>query len=330
MLGFYRLILSVGVLASHTHGYDFKAYPNAGFVAVVVFFFLSGYLMPASFHANYNYAKFIDRSKSYLINRFLRIYPVYWVCLLFSIFIIFLRGLENEYDFSALNFLQNFFLLGLNQDILWRSDIKYIGPAWTLDVELQYYLLLPLFVFLSDRYRCLFVIAAFCWLIASLFFLSIPLGFPSIDRSILVWGGIFLLGYCAYIYRAILSSFSSGLYYLSFVIFTFTSVFIAFNNPRLGEWVIAFVMIILTIWLLIFNGGVSGYLDKIAGDLAYPLFIIHMPVILLLDIHPGQLNFWANLLINTAASLFFALLVHLIFNRKLNKIRARRKTVVNG
>lgn len=40
MLGYFRLLLALGVVASHTVGYYFQRYPDTGIVAVVTFFFV--------------------------------------------------------------------------------------------------------------------------------------------------------------------------------------------------------------------------------------------------------------------------------------------------
>src|SRR4051812_42179769 len=113
-LGTFRLLLALGVVASHTPGYQFSSYPDAGIVAVVTFFFLSGYLMPATYEANYHDQSFIQQVKRFLVNRLLRIYPVYWLALGLAFFAIQLTSRQANYVFSAKSFVQNVLLLGMN------------------------------------------------------------------------------------------------------------------------------------------------------------------------------------------------------------------------
>ncbi len=325
LLGFYRLMLAMGVVASHTNGYAFDRFPDAGIIAVIVFFFVSGYLMPASFCVNYAYVKFGDRSKNYLINRFLRIYPIYWFSLGFVLLVIVTVGREVEYDFGIVSLLQNFLLLGLNQDQFWRGDIKYIGPAWTLDIELQYYLLVPALVFLCQRLRYVFLILIACWFLIGGWFLLKPIGIPSVDRSILVWGPVFMLGFFSYEYRSIFSKLPPGSFLLTFLLLQSLGGWFSLESPRQAEWVIAFGFMVLALRLLLFGSKEFSRWDRLAGDLAYPLFILHLPVILLIGNHFAAANFWISMLINAVASLSIAWLAHILFDPLLNRMRAKRK-----
>lgn len=318
-------MLAMGVVASHTNGYAFDRFPDTGIISVIVFFFVSGYLMPASFYTNYAYVKFGARSKNYLINRFLRIYPIYWFSLGFVLLAIVVVGREAEYDFGIASLLQNFLLLGLNQDQFWRGDIKYIGPAWTLDIELQYYLLVPVLVVLCQRFRSVFLVLIACWFLIGGWFLLKPIGVPSVDRSILVWGPVFMLGFLAYEYRSILSRLPPVSFLLVFLLLLGIGGWVSLEIPRRAEWIIAFGFMVLALLLLLFGSIKVVQWDKLAGDLAYPLFILHLPTILLIGNHFVEANFWNSMLINAVASLSIAWLVHILFDPLLSRVRAKRK-----
>lgn len=72
MFGTYRTLLAVMVIFLHLGGM-----PVIGGYAVFGFYILSGYLMTLIMHKNYGYTR--DGVARYAINRFLRIYPIYWV-----------------------------------------------------------------------------------------------------------------------------------------------------------------------------------------------------------------------------------------------------------
>lgn len=144
-MGYVRLLLALAVVAVHSAGYPHGRLLDIGLVAVAVFFFISGFNMPLAFERNYAVGTFSKRTQHFLVNRLLRIFPP---CL-FALFLMLLALMFShgsalrEAKAEPIIFLQNFVLLSLNQVWLWGQDVRFIGPAWTLDVELQYYLLLP-------------------------------------------------------------------------------------------------------------------------------------------------------------------------------------------
>ena len=188
MLGTIRLLLALGVVASHTKGYRFDLYQDTGIIAVCAFFILSGYLMPATLEKNY-----AGHALPYLKNRFLRVFPVYWLAIAAALVILpRLPEWRDAYDFGLEPVMQNIALLGLNQ---WPSETLYIGPAWTLDVELQYYLLVPLLVMIPVRPRVALIVALAA---ASLYLQFNPVGLRAIDRSFFSWSAYFFAGMALY------------------------------------------------------------------------------------------------------------------------------------
>lgn len=109
-------------MAELTQGLD------VGRVGVVLFFLISGYVIPSSLHP--------DRPAPYAtfaIRRFFRIYPAYWLSIPFCAFATWwLWGLP----FTAADFLVNLTLL---QDVFGFRPAS--GVYWTLLVELVFYLL---------------------------------------------------------------------------------------------------------------------------------------------------------------------------------------------
>lgn len=200
MLGTLRLILAIGVVASHTHGYRFDQYPDTGIVAVCAFFFLSGFLMPATLERNY-----FGQVRPYLVNRFLRIFPIYWIALLAALLILpRLPEWKSAYDFGISPILQNIGLLGLNQ---WSNDTLYIGPAWTLDIELQFYLMVPVLVMIPARARLILMTIIS---VVGLYMLFNPWHIRHIDRSFLPWAPFFFGGMALYMRHPNFSLFKPG------------------------------------------------------------------------------------------------------------------------
>lgn len=326
MLGIFRLLLSFCVVASHTAGYDFQQYPDSGFVAVVVFFFISGYLMPASFQAHYGRFDFRERSRRYLTNRFLRIYPPYWAALIFALIVIAAKDLWHEYDLDAVSLLQNFLLIGLNQEQLWRNDTRLIGPAWTLDIELQYYVLVPVLMFLFERApRALTAVVSVLGVLGLLLLVS-PLGINDIDRSILPWAAVFFLGLILYRFRNQVDVASR--FWLLATIAIACGLALMPLTARQQEWVLVAVGIVFSAKLLTDKSIVSGPWDKFAGDLAYPVFVFHLPLIVLFGF--SSFGFVTALALHISTALLVAVIVHWGLVVRFEKIRDRNKVLANS
>jgi peptidoglycan/LPS O-acetylase OafA/YrhL len=107
---------------------EFFASVDIGRIGVVVFFLISGFVVPFSIHADG-----AAPVRGFAIRRFFRIFPAYWLSVTLAAFAFFwIQGLP----FSAGEFLVNLTLL---------QDIAGVRPAegvyWTLLVELVFYAL---------------------------------------------------------------------------------------------------------------------------------------------------------------------------------------------
>ena len=120
------------------------------FPGVAIFFFISGFMVSGSLERN-------PRLQDYAVNRFLRIFPGLWVCFAVSIFSVGLFGYNEllnarigEFVFWCLcqltcvqfynpTFLRNYGIGVLN------------GSLWTIPVELQFYVALPIVYFLASK-----------------------------------------------------------------------------------------------------------------------------------------------------------------------------------
>ena len=117
------------------------------FPGVPIFFVISGYLVSASFERQRNIAR-------YFKNRFLRIYPGLWVCIGVTAIVTTALGYRRAHllDFVWLPVQ----LLGViyTPDFLKHFGAgTYNGALWTIPIELQFYLMLPLVYFASRRFR---------------------------------------------------------------------------------------------------------------------------------------------------------------------------------
>lgn len=116
------------------------------FQRVPMFFVMSGFLLSASFERNSNL-------RQYFRNRFMRIYPGLWVCLLVTIILFALIADVNFYN-------REFFpwIIAQFGGLIYTPEFmtsfgygSYNGSLWTIVVELQFYLVLPIIYYLYKK-----------------------------------------------------------------------------------------------------------------------------------------------------------------------------------
>ena len=113
---------------------------------VALFFCLSGFLLYRPFAIALLEDRPFPSVRRYLRNRALRILPAYWVILFVVAVVLRVAFVRHGHDVvlggvGPALFLQDAALL---QDLRRSTVITGIGPAWSLAVEAQFYLLLPL------------------------------------------------------------------------------------------------------------------------------------------------------------------------------------------
>ena len=129
-----RFLLATPVIYTHTH-----SVLSAASTAVEGFFCISGYFITMISQEVYR-----GRPGAFLANRFLRIYPIYWVCALFSLATLYLFGVSElavkpTWPDSGWSIFANFAIFGLD------SVHNFLLPvAWSLGVEVVFYLVIGL------------------------------------------------------------------------------------------------------------------------------------------------------------------------------------------
>jgi len=146
-----RFIAAFSVLLFHS-GAGFASHHNAprfivntlenGYLGVSIFFMLSGFIL------TYNYYNRLELSRGglleFAVSRFARIYPVY----IFFLIIILPLSMDKLYFSDACRVL-----LMVQSWTLPASDFGYswIMQAWTLSIELAFYIAFPLILYFLSR-----------------------------------------------------------------------------------------------------------------------------------------------------------------------------------
>lgn len=164
-----------------------------GWTGVQLFLIISGFLIHLSY-LRANGSKF--SFKKFYLRRFFRIYPPYFVLLLFLAFEYNSNVLQSQE--SLLDLVAHVFMVHNLKDITFLS---FNGPFWSLALEVQLYLIYPLFLFIRKKagiqktIYLLFFLYFFFTLF--LYFYPIPNYFLAsqnfVFKSWIVWGlGAFL------------------------------------------------------------------------------------------------------------------------------------------
>jgi peptidoglycan/LPS O-acetylase OafA/YrhL len=156
MFGTWRFFLASIVVLTHL-------YPTAsrilGYQAVIAFFVLSGYLMTLVLSEKYGFSK--EGMIRFCVNRFLRIYPLYWVTAAAAVALLVAFQPTNVHaaHFALPQRLIHWFANGviIGMDASFKFPCLVIN-SWTLHVELLYYAALMLYFARSIRTALLLLI----------------------------------------------------------------------------------------------------------------------------------------------------------------------------
>lgn len=255
--GLFRLLLALAVVVSHISRLDI------GRIAVLLFFYLSGYWVALIWQT-----RFAARGPmAFYASRWLRIMPLYWLVLA----ALWLTGATVGLPQIALIDIAN-------------ATSDPLGISWSLGIELQFYLALPfLFSAMAGRGAPLWLAASLC--IAAAAWVAAPIwGVTSIAQYL----PPFLLGVLTYtkawrptdsVANASLAAFA-----VASVALAVLPVTASFLDKTLADPFDRDIFSFL--WMLPLLPYVAASLhrkstpfDRHLGNLSYPLYLIHYPMI---------------------------------------------------
>lgn len=280
MFGLFRLILAALVMYGHLvaiHG--FRSH-----YAVWGFYTLSGFLMTLVLSEKYN-----DKGglKKFALNRFLRIYPTYWIVLIMTLILVVLTiGLSDVNTFhGAMVIPKTFKDVLFNLDILGLSygkGVRLVPPAWALSIEVTYYILIALLMSKSKIFTWVVFVISLVW-----FSVNLNRGIENY-YSYIICGFPFAIGALLYYYKDVFKidlELSSVYYYTMFTLailgyFFFFYLVKRFNIEPYGIGLILNQIIVSVFVLVLYKLKFKEIksirkIDKILGDLSYPVYLIH-------------------------------------------------------
>ena len=334
MFGVYRFILAVNVVIYHV-----LDVASIGPYAVYSFFVLSGFLMTMIMNESYGYS--LDGFKRYALNRFLRLYPVYWCLLLIGICIILLIGNDVSGVFHAKMILPNDFASAIaNVTMIYPAfePVTYpvrISPAtWALSIEIVFYILIGLGLSKSPVISSLWLILSFSWVAVTVY----KSGYLFLEYGNVIQASLpFSIGAWIYHYQALVAKLIQiirgrtivFLYSANIVFVVLCQIFIpdkAWFVSMLGTWVNLLLSALMTIVLFKFGGHYfSKKVDRFFGDLSYPVYLFHWSSVALVswvitdDMSKGLLVF----LLGLGLTILVSMGVNKYINDYVEHIRTR-------
>lgn len=131
-----------------------------GYTGVQFFFVLSGFIIYFIHSRDLSHP---ERIKTYLLKRFIRVYPIYWILLTVALALIFISPeFAGSHKRTLSVILKSAFLFP-------QKDWPVIDASWTLCYEIVFYLLFALAMWLGKRFAIIFSIV---WTLAIITFNS--------------------------------------------------------------------------------------------------------------------------------------------------------------
>jgi len=285
---------------------DFERWMINGNTGVALFFVLSGFLLSMPFWQGIKEANY-PNIKQYFVNRVVRILPIYYLCL-FGLLA--LKGFQGA-DANFNNIVSHLFFLHNLKD---QQVMSLNPPFWTLAVEFQFYLLLPvLFLLLfklglrKAQWLCLMLIPSIYFAyryfmqqmtlnedwpiaIALIWPFGINIGSASgqsLTYSLFAHLPHFLIGlFAASLYTSRISKIAEAIFWASamLVFIILTTELDSFLQLDFGRYNFPFVPILLG--LIVFTAPKTKWASaclefaplKWVGVISYGVYIFHYPI----------------------------------------------------
>lgn len=357
-MGLLRFLLAISVVLGHSSsifGFEFVG----GVISVQSFYIISGFYM--TLILNEKYIGKSNSYKLFITNRLLRLYPIYWTVLLltilyFTVVSIYSDGKNlggfiyyyeywNTMGLSSIVFLvfTNLFLF-LQDAVMFFSlntttgqlyfttnfhnnppelyNFLMIPQAWTIGVEIAFYLIAPFIVRRKLKIIFPLILASLLLRIVLYYYFNLK-NDPWTYRFFPTELVFFLLGVVSYHLYKKLQTMEIKNLYLKLIWIGVVAVTIFFNFlPIPGKkflYLSGFFIVLPFIFLLTKNWKT----DTFIGELSYPIYISHILVFTILKEQniPTLGGIGLTLVVFTIA---FSILLNNVVAKRIEKIRQRR------
>lgn len=277
-----------------------------GYYGVELFFLISGFVIYYT----------LTQSKGvidFLIKRFIRLYPTYWLCMTLTFIVVLSYPFNNFRDSTLREFI---FGLSMLQGLV---KIKSVDPSfWSLQIELMFYLFMAAIFYFRGVKQINLIMLVWLFLIAlyPLYGNSIPMVGAIINAR---YGSLFVAGICFY---KIKIEQDRTLQVMGLLFASFLVSLIALKD--MDQIVIATTIIFVLFFLANFklNSVFDSKLFLFLGKISYALYLIHQNIgFVILRI----LKSWGYfhpliVIIPIAVSILLAWIITDVYEKKIGKL----------
>ncbi|RCJ22151.1 hypothetical protein A6S26_22580 [Nostoc sp. ATCC 43529] len=286
LLQVYRGIAALLVVLSHGATILYREFGqntllqifHFGWIGVDFFFVLSGFII--FYIHQYDLGK-PHKLKSFIIKRFIRIYPLYWIVLASKVLAsTFANYKDTIYQTSAGEILKAFLLVPQDSEIL---NTKFIGVSWTLSYEIFFYCLVAALILFNTKICRAIIVAWMVGVLLNLFNLlpignNFPLMFIFDEHNLeFVFGCL-----AAYTISQSKFKFKNSLIYASLFLLVLSIINTKYGEynvsgiPSLISYGIPFTLLIIGSVYLEMSSNVNIPLILIyLGDASYSIYLTH-------------------------------------------------------
>lgn len=276
-MGLLRFFYALSVVSFHLSPFYGK-YLFDGKMSVQSFFIISGFYM--ALILNEKYSKHKNSYSLFIINRFLRIYPIYWIVLVLTAFVTLPNVIHLVLHRNILELFLKNFILFINPDYFFYDPTRYEGlfvyQSWTLGLELLFYLVAP---FIVRKSYILIGLLLLLSLSIQSYLWQTHLFYPTyyFNHFILTEASFFILGVSSYklllVFRKrIFSKKCINSFFILLLIITFGYHLIPQYN-HITEWGYYLSLTLLIPFAFMFSS--LSHFGEMLGNLSYPIYISH-------------------------------------------------------
>lgn len=367
-MGILRFLLALAVVVVHTsHMYGLDSYGlrlTGGVVAVQTFYMISGFYMALILSTKYvgkgSYGLFLS-------NRFLRIYPAYWVVLVLTLAVSASGSFTHIFGFGVQDYIGNrhllssvamFFLITTNLTLFGQDAVLFQGidsggglyfttnfmatkpalytflplpQAWTLSLELMFYVIAPFFV--KRRTSTLISVIFVSLLLRLYIYFGADLYHdPWTYRFFPTELAFFLAGVVSYRLYVLIGDKSVRIMptIATLLVVGVTIAYQWFPGGATKQWLYYSLVWALMPLLFMFSKS-KGSMDGWIGELSYPIYISHIFVLLLLSPFLDRLSPSSHIVVIVCvATVMFSVALMRFVMTPVEKFRQKRVTIGPG
>lgn len=287
---------------------------NYGIQGVHVFYAISGFVFAHVYLSKKN-----TNAKEFFINRFARLYPLHFATLIIVMCIQYFSYLNyGSFILDAYNDLHHFILqLFFISSWGFEKGFSFNVPIWSISVEIGIYII---FFLALRNIRKFKIILPICISILLLFFYKTMLK----DSVFITCGILFFLG--VLVYQLLQTKIKKKIFLsLGIILFTFSLV----GNYKIFLFCPSLLLIVVLLDDLIKDKKKQAFF-RVCGNLTYPLYLLHFPIMISIILISGTLGFSENIYTSVIFFLIFFFVMIIIsylsyryfedpLNRKIRK-----------